>query len=271
MDDPVSRPPAESGTPPPTTVVVTAAPPVAVGSGPVAFKRADGRDPARIVLRQTDPEHFELVEGFEYAGAGGHWRVTPADLPETDLASIPLFLSWFVGRYGAHTLAALLHDHLVRNGPTLDPPVSRMEADEVFLRALTELEVPFLRSRIMWTAVTFATRWSSRGWRRAGLVAWMLLAALGIVALVGGLATLDALLVAVAVLAPLPASLLWGWRQRSAGLLAGYTLWLVALPAALNLAVYSLYSVAERVIRLVRIRRPGPKAQVAPPPRYRAR
>ena len=273
MDDPPGLPPDASIGPdvPPATVVVTTVAPFADSTGPVAFTRAAGREPARIVLRQVGSSKFQLMEGFTYSGAAGTWTVTPADLPETDLASIPQFMSWFVGRYGSHTLAALLHDHLVRNGSTLDEPVTRMEADEVFRQALTELDVPFLRSRLMWAAVTFATRWEAGGWRRLGLAVWTTLAALGIVALTVALVTTNVPLATVAVVAPVPAALLWGWRQRAAGLLGGYTLWLVALPAVLNLAVYSAYSVTERVIRLLRLRRPGPKTQVTLPPPYSAR
>jgi hypothetical protein len=273
MDDSSPEPAIDPGLPA-TVVVTTVGPPPAGGPGPMAFTRATGGDPARIVLRQTSPTSFELVEGFTYAGSTGTWRVTPADLPETDLASIPQFMSWFVSRYGSHTLAALLHDHLVRNGPALDEPVSRMQADEVFLDALTDLDVPFLRSRLMWAAVAFATRWESGGWRRLGVGVWAVLAALGVVTLAVGAATMQVALVVPALVAPVPAALLWGWRQRAAGLLGGYTLWLVALPAALNLAVYSLYSVAERALRLVRMRlgRSGPaRRQVTPPPSYSAR
>jgi len=272
MDESVPSP--EAGSELPSTVVVTAvSPALSALSGPVAFTRIDSGEPARIVLRQTDSTHFELVEGFRYSGAAGSWVVTPADLPETDLASIPQFLSWFVSRYGNHTLAALLHDHLVHSGMRLEPPVSRPAADDVFLQALTELEVPYLRSRLMWSAVTLATRWRSSAGARVALGVWMLAAAAGIVALVWGLVTVDPTLVALAVLAPIPAALLWGWRQRGAGLLGGYMLWMLALPAALNIAVYTAYSMAERVIRRVRllVRPATKKGQVAHPPPYSAR
>jgi hypothetical protein len=197
--------------------------------------------------------------------------VTRADLGRTDLASIPTFLSWFVSRYGNHTLAALLHDHLVHNGRRLDPPVSREQADDIFLATLTELQEPYLRSRLMWCAVALATLWRSSSRARWLLRLWMLLSAVGIAVLVWGVVTLNPWLVAGAVLGPIPASLLWGRRRRGAALLGGYTLWLVWLPAGLSIAVYQAYAVAERLIRRVRLRAAGDTSQTRAPPPYAAR
>lgn len=253
------------------TVVVAAVGPARPSDASTVFRRVDNDEPARIVLRQIDATCFELVEWFRYSGAAGAWVVTRSDLSSTDLASIPPFLSWFASRYGNHTLAALLHDHLVHNGLRLDPPVTRAKADDVFLTALTELDEPYLRSRLMWSAVTLGTLWRSSSRARWALRLWMLLAASGIAALVWGLVTMSLWLVAIAVLAPIPASLLWGWRQRGAALLGGYTLWLVFVPAALNIAVYQAYAVAERVIRRLRLRSKGDKTQVTHPPPYAAR
>ena len=274
VNDPAPGAAAGSEVPPSTVVVTSIAPETVSAPGrPTPFTRIGSQEPARIVLRQTGPTSFELEEGFEYTGPAGHFRVTPADLPDTDLASIPQFMSWFVSRYGNHTLAALLHDHLVHNGMTLEEPVTRAEADEVFLQALTDLDVPYIRSRVMWAAVTLGTRWRSSLAPRLAIALWVVLAVAGIVTLVVGLLTSNWLLVTIAVLAPIPASLLWSLHQSAAGLFGGYMLWLVALPAALNLAVYSLYSVAEKVVRRLRLLRPGSagKSQVTPPPPYAAR
>lgn len=255
----------------PPTVVVAAVAPVVPAVGAVVFRRVDSDDPARIVLRQIDETTFELMEWFRYSGSAGAWVVTRGDLGRTDLASIPTFLSWFVRRYGAHTLAALLHDHLVHNGRRLDPPVSRAQADDIFLTALTELDVPYLRSRLMWCAVALATLWRSSARARWLLRLWMALSAVGIGVLVWGLLTLNLWLVAGAVLAPIPACLLWGRRRRGAALLGGYTLWLVVLPAGLSIAVYQVYAVAERLIRWLRMRSKGETTQTTVPPPYAAR
>jgi Protein of unknown function (DUF1353) len=233
---------------------------------------AERDEPARVVLRQTDATHFQLMEGFRYTGPGGSWTVTPDDLSDTDLASIPQFLSWFVSPYGTHTLAALLHDHLCRNGARLQPPVPRHHADKVFLDALGGLDVPYLRSHIMWAAVTFATRWHASWVARLAVGVWAVAAMVGVVTLAWGAVTFEPGLLLLAGLAPVPAALLWG-RQVHAGLVGGYTLWLVALPALLNLVAFGVYWLAEHAVRRLRllVARPHRATQTAKPPPYSAR
>jgi len=260
-----------SGRVPPTVVVTDAGLPPQPGA-PQPFRRLESDDPARIVLRQIDPTNFELVEGFRYVGPAGSWTVSPADLSRTDLASIPWFLGWFVSRYGTHTLAALLHDHLVSNGERLHPPVARHTADDVFRDALDDLGVPFLRARIMWAAVVFATRWRRVLIARLALVVWLAAALAGITALVWSAATMRPGLFVVALLGPIPFALFWGVREYRAGVVGGYTVWLVAAPALLNLAAYGIYAVAERGLRrLVAVRPDRRAADLPEPPPYTAR
>lgn len=266
----MGEPSGMSGRVPPTVTVTDAgiaAPPDAAQP----FRRIESDEPARIVLRQIDPVHFELVEGFRYVGPAGSWTVTPEDLPRTDLASIPWFLGWFVSRYGAHTLAALLHDHLVSSGDRLDPPVARHVADDVFREALDGLGVPFVRARIMWAAVAFATRWLSLVARLALLV-WLAAALTGITALVWSALTFHPVVFVAALLGPIPFALLWGPREYRAGVVGGYTLWLVAVPALLNLVAYGIYATAERVLRrVIAVRSERTAAEIPKPPPYTAR
>lgn len=201
--------------------------------------------PARIAIEQTTRNQFRLLVGFRYHGRTREFLVTPEDLPTTDLTSVPGPLRWFVSRYGTHTLAALLHDHLVRNGAGLDPPVDRIEADGVFREALGYLDVPPIRRTLMWAAVVFGTRWASGGARRAALAAWVAAAAIGtitfLVAALGGNLTLSA----AAFVAPLAGAALWG-RQAVAGMAAGYAApWLLP-PTALGAAGYGVYWLLER-------------------------
>ena len=129
------------------------------------FTGPGGVGDARIMIEQVEPKKFELLEGFRYTrGATGEaFDVTPAGLKETDLTSVPFLFRWFVNAYGRHTLPALLHDCLIRGkcaktaSPRATPP-TRAEADDIFLEALTDEEVPFIRRHLMWAAVTFNTR-----------------------------------------------------------------------------------------------------------------
>jgi hypothetical protein len=270
----VTKTPFDRPGPAPTTMVVASSEAEAAPLVPgalVPFRQLDRDLMARIVLLQKDTTNFALIEGFRYAGAAGSWTVQPADLQNTDLASVPRFLGWFASRYGRHTLAALLHDYLVRNGQRLDPKVTRAEADDVFRVALDELDVAFVRARIMWSAVTLATRWQESWAARLGIGLWMVAAVAGIVGLVMGAVMLDPVLFGLAALAPLPFALLWSRRQCWAGVYAGYTLWLIALPALVNLAAYGIYALTERVVRWARKLRPVNRSKDLPdPPRYEA-
>lgn len=255
----------------PTVVVSAGAGEEDQAQAPVApvFRRLDSDEAAVIVLRQVNHREFELVEGFRYHGRRGSWDVHAEDLPDTDLASIPRLLGWFASNYGRHTLAALLHDHLVRNGPRLRPPVPRHLADDVFRDALDELGVPYLRSRIMWSAVVFITRWASSAASRLALAVWLLGAAAGITALVAGIVTGTTLLLVTALVAPIPFAVLWGRREMFAGVVGGYTLWFAILPTLFNVLIYGVYMLAEVVARRLRkITRPRDVPEPSGPPWY---
>lgn len=102
----------------------------------------------------------------------------------TDLASVPRSLTWLVPRYGMYTKAAVLHDYLCQtvgketiavyptpataarpDAPASEPQLIRIEdrsdADEIFRLTMTELGVPWARRWLMWSAVSFATLWTS--------------------------------------------------------------------------------------------------------------
>ena len=116
-----------------------------------SFRKRWSEKAARPALRQETDLEFVVLEPFTYPdGSGGTW-VVPAGM-ETDLASVPLLLTWLVPRYGRHTLPALLHDYLQHS----IPPVDSWRADEVFRDAMGEAGVPLVRRWAMWAAV--ATR-----------------------------------------------------------------------------------------------------------------
>ena len=138
----------------------------------------------RVVVEQIDDENWKVREPFAYTGQEG----TPFDVyreMETDFASVPRVFVWLLPRYGAYTKAAMVHDLLWREY-ACEGRMSYRDADGIFRRALRELEVPFLRRWMMWTAV----RWGAlvkpggrQGWlRESWRVVLVSLVALPIVA-----------------------------------------------------------------------------------------
>jgi Protein of unknown function (DUF1353) len=208
--------------------------------------------PAAFVVEQVGDSEFciPVGAGFRYVPADGGLvvDVNAETLPSTDFASIPRYMSWFVSRHGRHTPAALVHDRLVTDEMSLE---ERVRADAVFLAMLDDLAVPPVQSRVMWAAVTAATRMSCSARSRAGIIAWGVAAAVGTGLLAWGVATGTPAAVVGALLLPVPAALLWG-RQRAAGLIAGYAVPVVAVPAAASLAGYWCYWLVETAVKLVR-------------------
>jgi Protein of unknown function (DUF1353) len=125
------------------------------------------------VIAQLDKKHFEICVPFKYRQREETpWVTVPRAecFRRTDLASVPGFLLWLVPRYGVHTLAALLHDQLVK-----DPQSgARKEADTIFRNALGELEVPWIRRWMMWAGVSLGTMWDSSLLGKLRLGGWFI-------------------------------------------------------------------------------------------------
>lgn len=125
----------------------------------VGFRTIDGDEVPQPVLRQVGPKAFQLVEPFRYVHPSGppDGYVVPAHDPDrgpedgnaSDLASVPPFLWWLIASYGQHTLAALLHDHLVGRPDTVD----RVGADRLFRDGMGDLGVALVRRWVMWAVV----------------------------------------------------------------------------------------------------------------------
>lgn len=202
--------------------------------------------PAVVGLEQVGDDRFRLLRGFTYRGPGGDvHHVFSWNLPCTDLASIPPAFSWFEGRLGRHTLAALLHDHQVAPGP--DDPTGRtysrrrVAADDRFLEALGVSGVPWVRRHLMWSAVHAITRARHVGVSaRVAMLVWTVAALVGTTLSVWGLATGHFHAVVLAVVAPLPAAGLWmvsaerPARRWRCGVVAGYGAVLFVPTAALT-------------------------------------
>src|SRR4029450_2967495 len=108
---------------------------------------------AVVVVKQVDDQNWEVREilrdrgnreGFEGPGGQG-----------TDFAPLPRPFIWFLPRYGAYTMAAILHDYLWRVRAATGK-MRWIPPDGVFRKAIRELRVPFLRRWIMWGAVRWA-------------------------------------------------------------------------------------------------------------------
>lgn len=106
-----------------------------------------------VDVREIDDTNWKTLRALAYCGKVDDFEV-PKD-QHTDFASVPRAFVWFLPRYGRYTRAAILHDYLWR----VEVPagrVSRIDADGIFLQAMRELGVSFLRRWIMWAAVRWA-------------------------------------------------------------------------------------------------------------------
>jgi Protein of unknown function (DUF1353) len=226
----------------------------------------DPEEQASFVFEQITDNEFRSPYGFGFqynpCGEGEPIVVTRDTLESTDFASIPRYMSWFVSRHGRHTPAALVHDRLVTPHMSF---AERRRADRLFVEMMDDLEVPPVQSRVMWAAVTLATRAVGTRLSLAGLVAWGVMAVAGLTLLVVGLVTLTPWLVLLALVGPAAGAVLWG-RQYAAGLIAGYALPVVALPAGASLAGYWVYWLAEQATKLIRQRRKRNQGKTLPEP-----
>lgn len=229
------------------------------------FTQPNGANPARFVLRQIEDTRFDLAEPFVYRRNDGQMlTIDEASVGRTDLASVPWFLSWFVSPYGRHTPAALVHDQLtpeVKGVPTYLP--ARRDADRVILQAMDSLDVPPVRSRIIWAATVLGTKWEDRPFGLLSLVLWFLLAVLGTYLLVTGRWGVRPIFL----FGPFVGALVWGRRDYWAGVVAGYGLFIVLLPGlAAVLAHYLVYWPMETAVRLVRAMMPRNRGKDLPKP-----
>ncbi len=213
-------------------------------------------------LRQVDRKHFVLLSDVTYTGELGI-DVTAANeqilrtvkggcddgaLGQTDLASIPGPFRWWVGRYGVHTPAALIHDYFIGEPGTTPRPVdvSEQQIDTYFRTMLKESDVGFLRRWIIWSAVAYRTRLKSGGPKMLSLVVWSMLALVGLIGfVVGVVVSAPVWLLAVLALLPIPAAGLWG-EQVAAGLVIAYVgVPFLAAPALLAALLSMAFDAAE--------------------------
>lgn len=115
------------------------------------------------------PPHNRLdVELLDESGGQPRWRlhrplalysqsmnqvVTVPPDTVTDFASVPRlpFMYWFLGNTA--TRPGVVHDYLYKQGALNGAPITRAQADQVFLDASDADGQPWLRSRTMWTGL----------------------------------------------------------------------------------------------------------------------
>ena len=120
-------------------------------------------EPGSLTVRRVDANTWSLVDDLVYRGNRQRFAV-PAGF-RTDFATVPRVVTWLVPRFGAYTLAAVLHDWLVSEG-IHSGAVSSREADGIFRRVMRESGVPVLRRWLMWAGVRWGALTDER--RRAG-------------------------------------------------------------------------------------------------------
>ncbi len=141
--------------------------------------------PAGYTLHKLAPEApgrplekgYKVYKRFEYVDKDGTSYTVPANGElDTDLASIPAFVSWLVPKDGRHTQAALVHDAMIVNrskGEVPDfessPKVEKLvdiEADAIFRRGMEVSGVPPVRRWMIWSAVAMRTCLLFGTWRQ---------------------------------------------------------------------------------------------------------
>lgn len=148
-----------------------------------------------VNLRRHNDLLWELTEPLVYSGRDESWTV-PAGFC-TDFASVPRIVDWLIPRWGAYTLAAILHDWFCTLAIQAELITGR-EADGVFRRVMREEKVPVTRRWLMWCGVRWGAlfnpvRRGSDWWKDAPLVLLITVLALPLVApgaLINGLSLL---------------------------------------------------------------------------------
>ena len=209
-------------------------------------------DPQIVLERHSEDgiESFAMRRRLAYRDREVGQILVPAG-PDfrTDLTSVPWLFTWLVPKTGAHLPAALLHDGLVadRDGSgssyVADREIPRDEADRILRDAMADTGTGPIRRWLVWSAVATATIFvGSADWSRARWTAYRAAAAItiGVVLVLGTLATLDLLDVGGVVL-PWMGHRVW-WQEVIGGFAGA-----VAIPFVLGLT-WGRFRVAGTVL-----------------------
>jgi hypothetical protein len=220
----------------------------------------DGLAGGPIKFQQVTNKSFLLGSSIRYFGPDTGITGLPNDLDnrirslrledypegfETDLASVPGPLRWFMGSYGVHTPAAMIHDMLIPTPAALVGSLTEQQADRYFRFMLHDLGVRWFKRWLMWSAVALRTRYAAKGVLRWTLVAWIVASLVGISLFVGSLITASWGWLVVSLVAPVVLAGLWG-RQYGAGIIGAIAAPWFLPPTALAAAGYGVYWLSEQ-------------------------
>lgn len=107
----------------------------------------------KLRLEEHGSKEWVLLEPFTYATLvlGHPLEITVRQNFITDLASIPQLAQFLISKVGRHRLGAIIHDGLYREAGK--HPVTRSQADSIFLEAMKAANVPLWRRSLMYSAV----------------------------------------------------------------------------------------------------------------------
>ncbi|MGB3685113.1 MAG: DUF1353 domain-containing protein [Ornithinimicrobium sp.] len=230
------------------------------------FFDVENGGPLRLELRSVDGRDFTVLRQIGYDADGYNESfIAPAnrDTFSTDLASVPSIFTWLVPRSGLFLPAAVLHDAMISPEQYIGPRVDRTQADLIFREAMIGLGTGKVRAWLMWSAVTVSTMWKAPGLaKRAALIA-----TIGVVTVLGSIATLDLFDVwdvlpwmgerstlaelawgaFFAIIVPSVLSIGWG-KQWAAGLIIGVALALLLHVTVLLGVLFVAYLAVERLV-----------------------
>ena len=101
----------------------------------------------KLVVSKLKGKWWKVEREFEYYLDGGEIVTIPNGF-ETDFASVPRIFWFILPPDGNYTQAAVLHDFLYQRNV-----FTRKKCDEVFLDAMTILEVPKWKRKVMYRAL----------------------------------------------------------------------------------------------------------------------
>jgi hypothetical protein len=106
-----------------------------------------------LIAKKLHGDRWIVEKAFDYhvGDEASNDIVTVPKGFETDLASVPFPLTFFIPKDGTHTQAAVLHDWLYCS--SLLHLRTRKECDLIFLEAMKVLKVPMWKRHIMYRAV----------------------------------------------------------------------------------------------------------------------